>query len=76
MWTRKKHDKVVKRLKTIADLKRTMRTFWGAITSFQTQIYAIEGTLSEAKSLLEEISCDIRSMDNDLKQIKEELKKK
>jgi len=71
---RKKKDKAL-RLKTIYDLKKSMRTFWGALTSLRTQIDTVNGTVDEIQSLLSEVSLDIREMNVDLNQIREEVKK-
>lgn len=56
------------------DMKKTMRTFWGAVLSFQTQIFTIYGTVEEVRSLLEETLCDIKGMDKDLQKIRESIK--
>ena len=52
-----------------------MRTFWGALTSLQNQIHTIAGTVDEVRTLLEEVSLDIRDMNVDLEQIRDEMKK-
>lgn len=70
----KKSNKLI-RLKNIYDLKKTMRTFWGALTSFQTQINTINGTVDEIRNLLEEVSIDIRDTNTDLNQIRDKLNK-
>ena len=57
------------------DMKKTMRTFWGAVLSFQTQIYTVYGTVEEIRGLLEETLCDIKNMDKDLQKIRESIKK-
>lgn len=66
------HEKI--KLKDFRDLKKSMRTLWGAILSFQKQIYTINGTVEEVRSLLEETLCDIKSMDKDLQKIRENMK--
>jgi len=76
MTKTRKEGKLLNNLKSIYDLRKSMRTFWGALTSFQQQIYTIDGTVEEIRNLLEEVSQDIREMDVDLKQLKEMLNKK
>ncbi len=57
------------------ELKHDMRKFWGALTSFQEQLHTINGTIDEVRGLMDEVLCDIKGMDDDLREIKKEMVK-
>lgn len=53
------------------DIDDKIRQCYGALSSFQAQLHHINGIMEEIHSLCEEMACDIKDMDNELKKIKE-----
>lgn len=54
------------------DIESDIQKCYGALSSFQVQLHHINGIMEEIQSMCEEILCDIRDMDEDLKKIKDE----
>jgi len=63
------------KLDTIKDIKASMRTIWGAIISFQKQIYTVDETTYSIRQLLEELVDVLDKIHEDSEKIKEMLKK-
>ena len=49
----------IPKIKTIKDIKKTFKLMWGAISSFQSQLYHIVGDINEIQTLIGDINAGV-----------------
>lgn len=61
----------IREIENLEDVKHNLKIMWGAIWTFQTQLYSIAGDISEIQSTISDVMAGI----NDLASLAGEIKK-